>query len=112
MIAQATPIKPSNPPGSPSLVGNKVPLPHRFFLTDGRTISGDLHKSPTTRLADHLSTVKGFISVTGACCEATGRNYPHIVLNQDHILFIEEIHTRPQAVPVTTPSAGGVHVSR
>jgi hypothetical protein len=112
MIAQATPVRPHTPPGSPALVGNKVPLPHRFHLTDGRTLCGDLHKARNARLADHLSTVKGFISVTSACCEATGRTFAHLVLNQDHILFVEEVHeTRPPVVGGAAP-AERPHVSR
>lgn len=106
MIAQAAATRPLPPPGSPALVGNKVPLPHRLHLADGRTLSGDLHKAPNARLADHLSTLKGFISLTTACCEATGRSFPHIVVNQVHILFIEEITTPQAPVRVTTPGAG------
>lgn len=111
MIAQATPLhRPTTTPGTPSLVGSKVPLPHRFHLTGGRTLTGDLHKAPTARLADHLSTLKGFISVTGARCEASGECYPYIVLNQDHVLFIEEVPA-PAPVRVTTPG-GMPRVSR
>lgn len=104
MIAQAVPTRPHTPPGSPSLVGNKVPMPHRFHLTDGRSLSGDLHRAPGTRLADHLSTLKGFISVTNAFCETTGDTFPHVVLNQDHVVFIEEVHT-PAPARVTPPVA-------
>ena len=106
MIAQATATRPLPPPGSPSLVGNTVPLPHRLHLSDGRTLAGDLHKAPNARLADHLSTLKGFISVTNACCELTGRTFPHLVVNQDHLLFIEEISTPQPPMRVTTPGAG------
>lgn len=107
MIAQATPSLRSSPvsPGTPSLVGSKVPLPHRFHLTGGRTISGDLHKAPNVRLADHLSTLKGFISVTSARCQATGQEFPYIVLNQDHVLFIEEV-SAPRR-PAEGASPGG-----
>lgn len=112
MIAQAThPRTQTAPPGTPGLVGAKVPLPHRFHLTDGRVITGELHKAPNARLADHLSMLKGFISVTSASCETSGRSYPYIVLNQDHVLFIEELHPPQQPVKVTTP-AGRTHVSR
>lgn len=112
MIAQATPAaRPLRAPGTPSLVGNKVPLPHRLHMTDGRTLVGDLHKAPSTRLADHLSTLKGFISVTGACCERSGTHFPYIVVNQEHVLFIEELGVAAAPVRVTTP--GGVRdVSR
>jgi hypothetical protein len=92
MIAQATSVpRPRVVPGTPSMVGNKVPLPHRFHLTDGRVIGGHLHKSPNTRLTDHLSTLKGFVCVTDARCEKTGASFPFLALNQDHILFIEEL---------------------
>lgn len=104
MIAQATPAaRPLGAPGTSSLVGNKVPLPHRFHMTDGRTLVGDLHKAPNARLADHLSTLKGFVSVTGACCEGTGTHYSYIVINQDHVLFIEELPVPDAQVRVTTP---------
>lgn len=104
MIAKAAPLSvAAHPPRTPGMVGNKVPLPHRFHLTDGRTIAGHLHKSPTTRLADHLSTLKGFISVTGARCEASGKQFPYLLLNQDHVLFVEEV--RAAAGPAT--AAGG-----
>lgn len=104
MIAQATPApRPHGTPGTPAMVGNRVPLPHRFHMTDGRTVVGDLHKAPTTRLADHLSTLKGYISVTNACCEGTGTHFPYIVVNQDHVLFIEELAAPVAPVQVTTP---------
>jgi hypothetical protein len=92
VIARAAPpVARPAAPGTPSLVGNKRPQPHRFHLTSGRVLEGDLHRAPNARLADHLSTLKGFISVTNAHCVATGERYPYIVLNQDHILFIEEL---------------------
>src|SRR5687768_10851594 len=111
MIAQAVAARPAQTPGTPSLVGNKVPVPHRLHLTDGRTIAGDLHKALNARLADHLSTLKGFISVTNACCESSGKTFSHIVINQDHVLFLEEIAVTSDPVRVTTP-AGRLHVSR
>ena len=93
MIARATPTLPARPgaPGSPSLVGNKRAQAHRFHLTGGRVVEGDLHRSPGSRLADHLSTLKGFISVTAARCAETGTDYGYLVLNQDHVMFIEEL---------------------
>lgn len=84
------------PPSSPALVGNKRPQPHRFHLTSGRVLEGNLHRAPNARLADHLSTLKGFISVTDAVCATSGERYPYIVLNQDHVLFIEELAAQPQ----------------
>ncbi len=107
MIARANPAPlPHAAPGTPSLVGNKVPLPHRFHLTDGRSLTGDLHKAPTSRLADHLSTLKGFISVTHAHCEKTGTELPYIVLNQDHVLFIEELPAPERPARAPTPGVG------
>lgn len=94
MIARATPTLPARPaaaPGTPSLVGNKRPHGHRFHLTGGRVLEGDLHRSPGSRLADHLSTLKGYISVTNARCLQSGHAYGYIVLNQDAVLFIEEL---------------------
>lgn len=112
MIAKAIPTpRPAHVPGTPSMVGSKVPLPHRFHLTDGRTVVGDLYKAPTVRLADHLSTLKGFISLTGACCEASGKQFAYILLNQDHVLFVEELPA-PE-LPAKPITAGGIaHVSR
>lgn len=93
MIAHATPTLPARPaaPGSPGLVGNKRAQGHRFHLSGGRVLEGDLHRSPGSRLADHLSTLKGFISVTNARCLQSGHTFGYIVLNQDAVLFIEEL---------------------
>ncbi|HEU0013265.1 MAG TPA: hypothetical protein VFQ45_06250 [Longimicrobium sp.] len=93
MIAHSTlsPPRPTSAPGSPSLVGNKRPQAHRFHLSTGRILDGDLHRSPGSRLADHLSTLKGFVSVTNARDAQAGTRYGYVVLNQDHILFIEEL---------------------
>ena len=93
MIAHATPTLAPRPAavGSSALVGNKRPRPHRFHLTGGRVVEGDLHRSPGSRLADHLSTLKGFISVTAARCPQTGTVFGYLVLNQDHVIFIEEM---------------------
>jgi hypothetical protein len=112
MIAQATPAaRPLGTPGTPSMVGNRVPLPHRFHMSDGRTIVGDLHKAPSARLADHLSTLKGYVSVTNACCEGSGTHFPYIAVNQANILFIEELAAPADTVKVTTPGGVG-HVPR
>jgi hypothetical protein len=94
MIARATPglaPRPAVAPGTPSMVGNKRPQPHRFHMTGGRVVEGQMHRSPGSRLADHLSTLKGFISVTEARCVADGTDYGYLVLNQDHVMFIEEL---------------------
>lgn len=105
MIARATPTlagRPATAPGTPSLVGNKRPQGHRFHLSGGRVLEGELHRSPGSRLADHLSTLKGFISVTNARCLQSGHLFGYIVLNQDAVLFIEEL-----ATPVEQPRAAG-----
>lgn len=93
MIARATPALAPRPvsPGTPAMVGNKRPQPHRFHLAGGRVIEGDLHRSPGSRLADHLGTLKGFISVTRARCAQSGSDLGYVVLNQDHVVFIEEL---------------------
>lgn len=93
MIARATPTLVARPatPGSSALVGNKRAQPHRFHLTGGRVLEGDLHRSPGSRLADHLSTLKGFISVTNARCLQSGHSFGYVVLNQDQVMFIEEL---------------------
>jgi hypothetical protein len=87
----AVPVARPAAPSSPSLVGNKRPQPHRFHLTTGRVLEGNMHRAPNTRLADHLSTIKGFVSLTDVHCASTGERFPYIVVNQDHILFIEEV---------------------
>jgi hypothetical protein len=97
VIARAvSPAPRTAPPSSPSLVGNKRPQPHRFHLTTGRVLDGNIHRAPNTRLADHLATVKGFISITDAQCAETGERFPYLVVNQDHVLFIEEIVSAPE----------------
>lgn len=111
MIARATPTLPARPaaPGTPSMVGNKRAQGHRFHLSGGRVLEGDLHRSPGSRLADHLSTLKGFISVTNARCLQSGHTFGYIVLNQDSVLFIEELATpveTPRAAMGAAPSAG------
>jgi hypothetical protein len=95
MIARATSTLAPRPttPGTPSMVGNKRPQPHRFHLAAGRVVEGDMHRTPGSRLADHLSTLKGFISITNARCAETGAAYGYLVLNQDHVMFIEELPT-------------------
>ena len=91
MIARAAAPTRAPVPSTPAMVGNKRPRPHRFHLTGGRVLEGNLHRAPNARLADHLSTLKGFISVTDALCASSGERYDYLVLNQDHIVFIEEL---------------------
>ena len=95
MIARATPPVRPSAPGTPGLVGTKRPHPHRFHLTTGRIVEGDLHRSPNSRLADHLSTLKGLISVTDARCGETGADLGYVLLNQDHVVLIEELNPLP-----------------
>ena len=109
MIARAVSPAPAArpaPPSSPSLVGNKRPQPHRFHLTGGRVLEGNLHRAPNARLADHLATLKGFISVTDVQCVATGERFPYVVLNQDHILFVEELSPAPEPAGAIMRSNG------
>ena len=73
------------------MVGNRRPQRHRVHLSTGRVLEGNLHRAPNARLADHLSTLKGFLSITDAACTASGERFDHAVLNMDHILFIEEL---------------------
>lgn len=56
-------------PGNAALAGNRVPRRHRFFLSDGRILTGDLYRSPNSRLADHVAALKGYISVVNAVME-------------------------------------------
>jgi hypothetical protein len=85
------------------MVGNKRPQPHRFHLTGGRMLEGSLHRAPTTRLADHLGTLKGYISVTNALDPQSGERFPYIVVNADHVVFIEEL--LPDAAGPAVPGA-------
>ena len=77
----------------PALRGHKVPQTHRIFLVDGRILRGEVHRNPNSRFADHLSTLKGVLSVTNAECERTGERFPYIVVMLSGILFIEEYDT-------------------
>lgn len=104
MIARAAPAASPAPPSTPAMVGNRRPQAHRFHLTTGRVLEGNLHRAPSTRLADHLSTLKGYISVTDAQCTASGERFPYLVLNADHLLFIEELHADGQG-PRVEPTA-------
>lgn len=94
-------------PGNSALAGNRVPRRHRFYLSDGRILSGDLYRSPNSRLADHVAGLKGYISVVDAVVEDHGKPSPQasevasrpdgertmefIALNSEHVLFIEEL---------------------
>ncbi len=80
-----------------ALRGNKVPHGHRIYLVDGRVLHGELHRSPNVRLADHLAGLKGLISLTDARCERTGAVFPHVVVNLENVLFIEEMPARSGA---------------
>jgi len=91
MIARAVPAARPAPPSTPALVGNKRPQPHRLHLTGGRVLEGNLHRGPSTRLADHLGTLKGYISVTDALDPRSGERFPYVVVNADHLVFIEEL---------------------
>jgi len=91
MIARAVPVTRPAPPSTPGMVGNKRPQPHRLHLATGRVLEGNLHRAPNTRLADHLGTLKGYISVTDALDPQSGERFPYIVVNADHLVFIEEL---------------------
>lgn len=82
-------------PGNAALAGNRVPRRHRFYLADGRVMSGDLYRSPNSRLADQLAGLKGYISVVDATIEGDGGDagptMEFIALNSEHVLFIEEL---------------------
>lgn len=91
MIARAVPAARPAPPSTPGMVGKKRPQPHRFHLATGRVLEGNLHRAPNTRLADHLGTLKGYISVTDALDPQSGERFPYIVVNAEHLVFIEEL---------------------
>jgi len=74
------------------LRGQKAPSVHRIFLIGGLVIRGDLHRMPNNRLGDHLSTQKGFLSVTNAVCESTNETFPHLVIVLSNVLFLEEVN--------------------
>jgi hypothetical protein len=73
------------------MVATKRPVPPRVLLASGRVLDGNLHRSPSTRLADHLSTLKGYLSLTGVTCPASGERFSHLVVNLDQVLFVEEM---------------------
>ncbi|HET7463176.1 MAG TPA: hypothetical protein VFJ82_18120 [Longimicrobium sp.] len=91
MIARAVPTARPAPPSTPALVGNKRPQAHRLHLATGRVLEGNLHRAPNTRLADHLGMLKGYISVTDALDPQSGERFPYVVVNADHLVFIEEL---------------------
>lgn len=75
-----------------TLRDNKVPIRHRFSLTDGRVIDGNFYRGPNSRLADDLDGVKGlYISVLDAHCTTTGAEAAYLALNLNHIISIEEL---------------------
>ncbi|HYH81554.1 MAG TPA: hypothetical protein VEX86_17245, partial [Longimicrobium sp.] len=80
--------------------------------SNGRVLEGNLHRTPSTRLADHLSTLKGYISVTDALCAHSGERFPYVVVNADHLVLIEELpadgqgpRVPPQGTADRLPSA-------
>lgn len=76
---------------SSALAEGKVPLPHRFFLVDGRVIEGFLFRGVNSRLVDELYGQKGsFVSVVDARV-GTGETVPYMAINERHIVSIEEI---------------------
>lgn len=86
--------------GSSPLAGNRIPRRHRFYLSDGRVMIGDLYRSPNSRLADHVASLKGYISVVDATIEHnpnavdagdSNLTMGFIALNCEHIMFIEEL---------------------
>lgn len=91
MFGKSQPTPPPASHGSPTMVGSKKPFLHRFHLTDGRVMEGHMYRVPNSRLADFLATLKGFISLTDCTCTRTGERYPYVALNQEHVLFIEEM---------------------
>lgn len=80
----------TRPSASGGLRGQKLPVTHRIFLTDGRVLRGELHRLPNTRLADHLSMQKGVVSVTNAMCERTSEELGYVVIMLSNVLFIQE----------------------
>lgn len=88
---------------SSALAEGKVPLPHRFFLVDGRIIEGFLFRGVNSRLVDELYGQKGsFVSVVDARCVGTGESAPYMAINERHIVSIEEIQeVAPREEPVT-----------
>ena len=77
--------------GSEPLRGNKIPQMHRLFMADGRVLRGEIYRSPNTRLADHIATLRGVVSVTNVMDERTGERYGYIVVFTENVLFIQEI---------------------
>jgi hypothetical protein len=71
--------------------GNKAPQLHRFFLSDGRVLRGELHRSPSMRLVDQLAGLKDFVSVTNAQREGAPEVLPYLAVNLANVLYIEEL---------------------
>ena len=105
MITKAAIHTGRSAPQSQHMVGNRIAAPHRFHLTDGRVLTGELYKVPTVRLADHLATLKGYISSTNVRCERTGESFAYVAISTAHVLFIEEL---PRAAETSrfAPPAG------
>jgi len=77
--------------GSEPMRGNKTAQMHRLFLVDGRVLRGEVYRSPNTRLADHIASLRGVISVTNVMDERTGERYGYVVVFAENVLFIQEI---------------------
>ena len=93
-------------------MGAKKPLPHRFHLSNGRVLEGAMHRAPNARLADHLSTLKGYVSITDVRCVATGDRFAYVAVNQDHILFIEELPAATEPAGATLPGRPELELAR
>jgi hypothetical protein len=78
-------------PTPAAMVGNKVPMPHRFFLADGRIVRGDLYRGRQSRLADHMTTLKGYIGVVNAVIEGTEESLGFVTLTAAQVVMIEEL---------------------
>lgn len=66
-------------------------MPHRLYLTNGWMLEGDLLRPGHGRLADYLTTVRGYMVLHGARGPATMLPVPEMVVALEKVLYIEEI---------------------
>lgn len=84
------PFSPRPLPRAPQLAGDKVEMPHRVHLTDGRILEGGLYRSPATRLLDHLRLLTDYVALVDASTP-DGEHFPFVAVNLQHVILIEEV---------------------
>lgn len=82
-------------------------MPHRLYLTNGWVLEGGLLRPGHGRLADYLTTVRGYLVVHGALGPATLQPVPEMVVALEKVLYIEEIAPGSDAVQFSPSLAVG-----